>query len=90
MTWKLGVTLFIMGAFAFGEETFEIRSILAFIILLFGIIVVIIGICYMKKDKTDDIIITDIRQDRDIHRQNSEEFAQNNEEANLGKKDYVF
>lgn len=68
MTWKLGVTLFIMGAFAFGEETFEIRSILAFIILLFGIIVVIIGICYMKKDKTDDIIITDIRQDRDIDR----------------------
>lgn len=61
MTWKLGLTLFIMGAFAFGEKTFEIRSILAFIILILGIIIMILGICFIKKDKTNDIIISDIR-----------------------------
>lgn len=61
MTWKLGLTIFMMGAFAFGEDTFEIRSIFAFSILLLGIIVMIVGVCHIRSDKTDDIIISDIR-----------------------------
>ena len=60
----MGLTLFVMGAFAFGEDAFEIRSIFAFSIMALGIIVIVVGICYVRKDKTDDIVISDIKQDR--------------------------
>ena len=74
--YKLAITVFIMGGFAFGSDIANIRSILSMVVLFISLIFLFISIFFSDEETINDIIMNDKKENDSFVQENNKEKAE--------------
>ena len=85
--WKLAILVLLMAAFAFGESTFSLRSILSFALMGIAIIFLVISCIFSDEDKMNEIIISREFDNQHTSETAGSQFRRKNKESKKFKEE---